>query len=749
MTNSPSSSFSGDRHRIESCQFQRGTVNVFLGLRRQILWLAYRSLSRSQLRLWAGVLVLLVCAVSRAQSTSSDFPDFNDLMKNAGQSRPSEQRNSLPASDGTRGNELPSGFQPRDNTRPLIEGSRDRAPDDRPAFGPISFPKTLDESTESDTFRETETGSPAEKQNSAGRSMPAALIDPNKGFDWHRQRVSVADLRFPTVSGTGSDTSVAFEHGEPFLTEAEESAYLDLVDAIAAQRRALLQQAARELSNSARNRSDWERAFYQYENARRLAWDNGHLQAFAREELIGGLPNPFTDPVEQVADDEYSLLRDVNRFPEDFVGKPIVLYGVFKASERLQIGQELPRAMVAEEGSGMSADRPPLTVLRGSLLTLAGDMQVATVDTRGLLTPQKGLLSIQNSPPSRDEAYPVLVKGWVVKKWNTGPLVYCESLRQISPIPHFELIRQTTVDQHRLKQEETWLYYETLRQMELTSPKLQRETAASVLQQRIANLMRELENETSRDLLASQEKQKAGKISESEFRQHKNALTRRLNHRMARYRRFQQSPELFQTYVDMFQYPDIYHGHLVTLRGHVRHVVSYPADDAMFRGNRMLHELWLFTDDSQHNPAVIITPTLPADFPREAEVIDRVSVTGCFFKRYVYGSQDTTRVAPLVLAGSVNWTPTVDQVASLVKDGHLAADSARAAKAAAMNEGLSRTAVTTIGFFVVFVIMVLWGRAQREERDRVRLRKRVNELPEFENPPLPGYSLPLYDPSAE
>ena len=65
------------------------------------------------------------------------------------------------------------------------------------------------------------------------------------------------------------------------------------------------------------------------------------------------------------------------------------------------------------------------------------------------------------------------------------------------------------------------------------------------------------------------------------------------------------------------------------------------------------------------------------------------------------------------------------------------------------NKGLSRTAAMVIGFFVVFVIMVLWGRAQREERDRVRLRKRVNDLPEFENPPLPGYSLPLSDPTVD
>ena len=50
-----------------------------------------------------------------------------------------------------------------------------------------------------------------------------------------------------------------------------------------------------------------------------------------------------------------------------------------------------------------------------------------------------------------------------------------------------------------------------------------------------------------------------------------------------------------------------------------------------------------------------------------------------------------------------------------------------------------------IGFFILLVLMILWGRAQREERDRVQLRKRVNEIPEFETSLVPGYSLQLTD----
>ncbi|MFN9977924.1 MAG: hypothetical protein ACK58T_49260, partial [Phycisphaerae bacterium] len=142
--------------------------------------------------------------------------------------------------------------------------------------------------------------------------------------------------------------------------------------------------------------------------------------------------------------------------------------------------------------------------------------------------------------------------------------------------------------------------------------------------------------------------------------------------RLAKQGRYLDDPSQFPTYVDVFQNASEWQGSLVSLRGHVRHVVSYPADEKMFPG-QMLHELWLFTDDSQHNPAVIVTPTLPADFPTNADVVDRVFVTGCFFKMYVYRADKVHRVAPLILAGRVHWLPTDAQIRTLAKQGALPA----------------------------------------------------------------------------
>lgn len=585
--------------------------------------------------------------------------------------------------------------------------------------------------------------------------MPAEDMAGNAGgrvsvvpeFDWKSQVTSVADLRFPT--------SESFQHGDAFLTPDEESAYMDLISAVATQRRYLLQQTLNEFESSTKQVSQWEEAFYQFANARRLAWNNGHLRhRQIPSELSSDLPDPFRQPTQraqtltQNADAPFVMLDDIARFPEDYVGRPVILYGRFTAGSVVRLADELRPEATFDAQYQARAARPQVQLLRGILSSIDTGHPIAEVDTQGLLTPQRGNISISDWPSS-EPTIPVVVKGWVVKKWGGRPLIYCQSLRQISPNPQIAMIRNNTVDKRRLRNEEKWLYYETMKQLELNSPKLQQSIAADVLRQRIDNLMLQVQQKADININLLAEKLKSQKISESTFRTEKTSIQRQLGQRIGRYRKYRKSPEEFQTYVDMFQHPAIWHGHLVTLQGHVRHIVSYPGDETLFDG-RMLRELWLFTDDSQHNPAVIVTPNLPDDFPVDADVINRVKVTGCFFKRYVYGSQDTQRIAPLVLAGHVEWEPTIDQVQTLVANGRLAAGSPRALRAASMNGSkIGNTAMILLCVFVVLVLMILWGRAQREERDRVRLRKRVNEVPEFENPNLPDYPVATSDFSSD
>lgn len=594
-------------------------------------------------------------------------------------------------------------------------------------------------------------------------------------FRWNEKITSIADLWFSTAT--------MFQHNDDFMTPQEEQAYVDLMIAVKRQKRLLMKQALERRNAGDDPTALWEEAFYSYPRARQLAWENGGLRKATEAPKLNGLLDPFRAPVETTAtavtaDAPYRVLEDIARFPQDFVGRPIVLYGRFTANSevRLQSGRRSATSELTEsprsdpdgfseaEGQGEIGSRwseqfggidetqlelSEQRLLRGTLTALEGSRPLAIVDTRGLITPSSGLQDI--SAAWRNEAsIPVLIKGWVVKQWKDDrPLIYCESMRLITPRPHTDLITAHTIDKRRLRDEETWLYYETLSQLKLTSATLQQQIATTVQQLRIEQLMSEIVEKAEGDLQQLAKKQKTGSIDEQTFRRQKGSLQRRLNQRLDRYKQYRRSPEDFPTYVDLFQHPEQWHGQLVTLSGHVRHVVSYSGDAMLFGGQR-LYELWLFTDDSQHNPAVIVTPNLPADFPTSADVVNRVTVTGCFFKRYVYGSQDTARIAPLILAQGIRWEPTVDQVQSLVADGHLSAGSPRAAQARALaGDTTSDTVILLVTFGVLMAMMIVWGRAQREERDRVRLRHVVNDVPVFEHPDIDGYSHALANYSSD
>lgn len=557
-------------------------------------------------------------------------------------------------------------------------------------------------------------------------------------FDWQNHSTSIADLRFPTLS--------EFEDGRSSLFPEEEEAYLDLVATVERQRALLIQRTSRERQSTVRPVAVWEEAFYQFANARRLAWENGHLRKPDSQDSLNGMADPFrnADPsVSQLRDDSsrpYSLLDDIRRFPEHFAGRPIVLYGRLSPGKLTRITDD-PQT-VQSSGRGVRDEFQEVLVHRSSLRSLADGAQIAVVDFRSVTTPDEGTIRTEDWA---GDSVAVLVKGWVVKDWNGVPLIFSESVRKLSAIPHFELIRRNTFDRRRLQDEEKWLYYETLRQLELTTASQQKLIADFWLARRINQLKDDVGRKAKADLQALNDQLSESKITETQYRQGKTTLERSVAARVARYRQFRDHPEDFQTYVDMFQYPEAWHGQMVTLSGHVRHVVSYPGDETLFDG-RMLHELWLFTDDSQHNPTVIITPTLPTDFPADAEVIDSVSVTGCFFKRYVYGSQDAARIAPLLLAGRISWVPTASQVATLVNEGNLDGDSPRAKRAEQLQGEQSGDSIALfVSLAVVLALMILWGRAQREERDRVRLRKRIDEVPEFESTQPGGYAIGLSD----
>lgn len=651
-----------------------------------------------------------------AQGRDDDFPDFDELdLKGGGPDKAfqADERRS-PRLDDTP-------LRPRNS-------SGDALPDN--VLPPATNQPTPQQLSPLDS------GVEPGKQGSSTRVISRPRLQdeaPIPAFDWQKKRTSIADLRFPTFPNSDISTATAFDHGKAILTDPEEQAYLDLLDAVETQRAALLREAADTGKNSAKAQGRWETAFYKYAAARRLAWESGHLRSRAGQRAIDGKPNPF----QQAVSDNYDLLMDINLFPGEFMGRPVALYGIYKPHSKVMLGdtQEESARTFAPEG-GFRNRRRPVAVTRGTLMGMDGREIIATVDTQGLDSPQD--LDTGN-------AVRVLVKGWVVKQWDGHPLIYCQSLRHLGALPHRDLITANAIDRHRLHQSETWLYYETIRQLDAVPADLQRKAAGLQIARRLDTLMREIDEQTKKETEAAAVRLEKKQITETEYSRIVAALKRRLIGLVKRYREQKEKPEEFRAYVDMHFNPDEWQGQMVTLRGHVRRVVSYPGDKDQFQG-QMLHELWLFTDDSQKNPAVIVTTELPPEFPLDAEVVDRVIATGCVFKRYVYGSRgvkeqadgemqvvNVPRVAPLILAGEVTWNPTPSQIRAMVADGVLSDESDIAVEVAQLPEdGLVRVLSWILTGSVLLVIMVLWGRNQREERERVRLRKRVDEIPQFQ-----------------
>lgn len=151
-------------------------------------------------------------------------------------------------------------------------------------------------------------------------------------------------------------------------------------------------------------------------------------------------------------------------------------------------------------------------------------------------------------------------------------------------------------------------------------------------------------------------------LRETSLSDQKQGAEFNLQKRRSELKTFREHPELkLPLFPDIFKNMDRWKGRLVTLTGRVRKLVHYPADEDNKYGIKTLYEAWLFTDDSQQNPVVVICTEVPEalknGLPEGTDVIDHVTVTGYVFKMYLYSAQDTKRIAPLILAKKLEWSP--------------------------------------------------------------------------------------------
>ncbi len=182
--------------------------------------------------------------------------------------------------------------------------------------------------------------------------------------------------------------------------------------------------------------------------------------------------------------------------------------------------------------------------------------------------------------------------------------------------------------------------------------------------------------------------------------------------------KFQKRPfEKFPVYVDIYLHPELYKGYPVTMSGHIQRTVKSNATANDF-GIDSICEAWLYTEDSQANPTVVISTDFPEGFPIGEQVIDHVTVTGYFYRMYTYDARDTRRFAPLLIAHEIKWEP--------ISEANQKSNQLRG--------------ILTLIFGVIISGVLLGSLFLVIHRNRERSRKNVSQIltelpqPEFEMP---------------
>lgn len=126
--------------------------------------------------------------------------------------------------------------------------------------------------------------------------------------------------------------------------------------------------------------------------------------------------------------------------------------------------------------------------------------------------------------------------------------------------------------------------------------------------------------------------------------------------RHAAWKASQKAGQTFSSFADLYFYPQANQGHALTLRGHLQRLIRLPPDES-YPEVPPLYEAWLFPEGAQQNPTVVITGSVPDDWPLGDVTIDQVQVTGIFYRHYTYRGQGEKRYAPLIIAQRLTSAP--------------------------------------------------------------------------------------------
>jgi hypothetical protein len=108
------------------------------------------------------------------------------------------------------------------------------------------------------------------------------------------------------------------------------------------------------------------------------------------------------------------------------------------------------------------------------------------------------------------------------------------------------------------------------------------------------------------------------------------------------------------TYAQLFRQPDDYRGRFVTVSGVVRRAEPSDIHENKY-GIKSYYRVWLFPFDNPSSPLVIYCLDLPKGFPTGTGLAAEAGTTAFFFKRWAYSTAEADRIAPMLLAKTLQW----------------------------------------------------------------------------------------------
>ena len=276
-----------------------------------------------------------------------------------------------------------------------------------------------------------------------------------------------------------------------------------------------------------------------------------------------------------------------------------------------------------------------------------------------------------------------------------------------------------------IRDEEREPYLKVLKHARDVQYRKQKEAARRFLMQRIEQFRLDTKSRHARALQRAEEFLQKNPDKRAEYNQKRRAADNWRRFRLKKYREYLEHNEAFPVFIDLHnnrEKPQVYHGELVTLRGHVWKLLKVPVGPNDY-GLDELYEAWLYTDDSQSHPAMIVCTSAPEGMVEEfnrSKRLDHITVTGYFFKMIGYIDQEGEALfAPMIVGQRFEWRPRKSAGAPLIPAAYIAVTVIAVALAA-------------------FYIVRRTARKDRQFREKRLQPTPDSVLPAWENSPLPA-----------